>query len=127
MPAVLQASISRDPAGAVTFLPSTVMFTSAMNVQSLNLRKTFSALTTVCIDTSGRAFSEMSELPTSDRNLGPQRFGHLHPRLERKPDATEKMLRQILQEPESTCQIASRKNRQLPGCSNFFKRTRLAF
>ena len=32
MPALLQASISRVPAGAVTFLPSTVMFTSAIKI-----------------------------------------------------------------------------------------------
>ncbi len=30
MPTLLQASISRVPAGAVTFLPSTVMFTSGI-------------------------------------------------------------------------------------------------
>src|SRR5271163_2234253 len=32
MPTLLQASISSVPAGAVTFLPSTVMFTSAIRI-----------------------------------------------------------------------------------------------
>src|SRR5579864_2142714 len=32
MPTLLQASISSVPAGAVTFLPSTVMFTSAIKI-----------------------------------------------------------------------------------------------
>src|SRR6266481_4076534 len=38
MPALLQASISKVPAGAVTFLPSTVMFTSAIK-SSLVVRR----------------------------------------------------------------------------------------
>src|SRR5690349_7079711 len=38
MPTVLQASISSVPAGAVTFLPSTVMFTSAIFVAPASCR-----------------------------------------------------------------------------------------
>src|SRR5580704_9294232 len=39
MPTFLQASMSRVPAGAVTFLPSTVMFTSAISKSSLVVRR----------------------------------------------------------------------------------------